>query len=159
MHGYEMMKALEEKSGGFYMPSPGSIYPTLQMLEDRGLVSVQEVEGKKVYTITDAGRAMLAERQKSEEEFGGPPWAFRRERGGHRAAPEMQALKSEAGELVRLFAIAGRVSIQDPQQLARLRTIIEHTRKDLTDLIYGSQQGQATSTATDQESGPTVENV
>src|SRR5207237_10477792 len=46
MHGYEMMKALEERSGGFYVPSPGSIYPTLQMLEDRGLVSANEVEGK-----------------------------------------------------------------------------------------------------------------
>src|SRR6266852_3133281 len=52
MHGYEMMKALEEKSGGFYRPSPGSVYPTLQMLEDGGLVTSNEVEGKKVYSIT-----------------------------------------------------------------------------------------------------------
>ena len=53
MYGYEMIKALEEKSGGFYSPSPGSIYPTLQMLEERGLVTAGEAEGKKVYTITD----------------------------------------------------------------------------------------------------------
>ena len=58
MHGYEMMKALEEKSGGFYSPSAGSIYPTLQMLEDRGFVTSNDVEGKKVYTITDEGRAL-----------------------------------------------------------------------------------------------------
>ena len=57
MHGYEMMKALEERSGGFYAPSAGTIYPTLQLLEDRELVTVQEVEGKKIYKITDAGRA------------------------------------------------------------------------------------------------------
>src|SRR6266699_6503692 len=75
MHGYEMMKALEEKSGGFYAPSPGSIYPTLQMLEDRGLVSVREAEGKKVYSITDTGRAFLAERQKDDDEFPGAWWA------------------------------------------------------------------------------------
>ncbi len=70
MHGYEMIKALEEKSGGFYSPSPGSIYPTLQMLEDRGFVTVQDVEGKKVYSITDAGKALLAEHDQSREEFG-----------------------------------------------------------------------------------------
>src|SRR5579859_3286729 len=52
MYGYEMMKALEEKSGGFYSPSPGSIYPTLQMLEDRGFVSSKDTEGKKVYSVT-----------------------------------------------------------------------------------------------------------
>src|SRR5438034_995425 len=77
MHGYEMMKALEEKSGGFYAPSPGSIYPTLQMLEDRGFVTSNNVEGKKIYTITDSGRTMLAERQKNDEEFTGPPWMRR----------------------------------------------------------------------------------
>jgi len=72
-----MMKALEEKSSGFYAPSPGSIYPTLQMLEDRGLVSVREVEGKKVYSITDSGRAFLAEQQKEKETFSGPPGRVR----------------------------------------------------------------------------------
>ncbi len=71
MHGYEMMKSLEEKSGGFYTPSPGSIYPTLQMLEDRGFVTVQEADGKKIYSITDAGRALLTERQQGEREFAG----------------------------------------------------------------------------------------
>src|SRR5438045_8953860 len=71
MHGYEMMKALEERSGGFYVPSAGSIYPTLQMLEDRGLVTVVEADGKKVYTITDTGRALLTDRKKEEEQFTG----------------------------------------------------------------------------------------
>ncbi|HYT41665.1 MAG TPA: PadR family transcriptional regulator, partial [Methylomirabilota bacterium] len=52
MHGYEMMKALEERSGGFYVASAGSIYPTLQMLEDRGLITSNQAEGKKVYSIT-----------------------------------------------------------------------------------------------------------
>src|SRR6266487_2331838 len=103
MHGYEMMKALEEKSGGFYAPSPGSIYPTLQMLEDRGLVSVQEVEGKKVYSITDSGRAFLAEQQKEKETFFGPPWARGHRHGGHSPRLEMQALRSEVAETARLF--------------------------------------------------------
>lgn len=138
MHGYEMIKALEEKSSGFYTPSPGSIYPTLQMLEDRGFVTVQEIEGKKVYSITDAGRSMLAERPKEEEGFAGPPWMRWHGQGGHRPRAEMQALRSEAAEVARLFAIAGKMSFQDPEQLARLRSIIERTRKELTDMIYGS---------------------
>src|SRR5712691_7705319 len=155
MHGYEMMKALEEKSGGFYTPSPGSIYPTLQMLEDRGLVTANEVEGKKVYSITDAGRTLLAEQQRGEGDFGGPPWRRGFGFGGHRASPEMQALRSEAMELARLFAIAGRASFSDPEQLARLRATIERTRKELTDMIYSGsaqqgQEGQASSTNVDQ---------
>jgi DNA-binding PadR family transcriptional regulator len=163
MHGYEMMKALEEKSGGFYSPSPGSIYPTLQMLEDRGFVTVQDVEGKKVYSITDTGRALLAERQKSSEEFAGPPWMRHRGPGRPRFAPEMQALKGEVVEVVRLLTIAGRMSFQDPQQLTRLRSVIERTRKDLSDMIYtpGGQEGRASSSPAEekQSDGPTVGNV
>src|SRR5437588_6670684 len=166
MYGYEMMKALEEKSGGFYTPSPGSIYPTLQMLEDRGFVTSRDVEGKKVYSITDAGRALLSERQKNEEEFAGPPWMRHRGFGRqHRFSPEVQALKSEAMEVVRLLTIAGRMSFQDPGHLAQLRSIIERARKDLTEMIYaaGSQQKQAPSASstsgTDSTEGPSVEQV
>jgi DNA-binding PadR family transcriptional regulator len=61
MHGYEVMKALEERTRGCYSPSPGTVYPTLQWLEDEGLVTGRDVEGKKVYEITDAGRAFLDE--------------------------------------------------------------------------------------------------
>jgi len=63
-HGYEIIKALEEKFGGAYAPSPGAVYPTLQLLEDLGYTRiVPGDEGKKVYEITDAGRAHLAENQ------------------------------------------------------------------------------------------------
>jgi DNA-binding PadR family transcriptional regulator len=150
MHGYEMIKALEEKSGGFYTPSAGTIYPTLQLLEDRGLVTVSVAEGKKVYSITDEGRAFLAEQQKNTEEFAGPPWA-RGFRGYHdfRGNPEVQALKEEAAEVARLFAIAARSSFNQPEQLARLRTIIESTRKDLTELIYGTEASETGQTPED----------
>jgi DNA-binding PadR family transcriptional regulator len=59
-HGYEVMKDLAERFEG-YSPSPGTVYPTLQWLEDEGLVAARDVEGKKVYEITDAGRAFLDE--------------------------------------------------------------------------------------------------
>src|SRR5688572_18606319 len=58
-HGYEIMKDLEEQLHGCYSPSPGTVYPTLQWLEDESLVVSREVGGKKVYDITDAGRAFL----------------------------------------------------------------------------------------------------
>ena len=162
MHGYEMMKALEEKSGGFYTPSAGTIYPTLQMLEDRNLVTAQEADGKKVYSITDAGRAFLEEQQKESSEFAGPPWA----RGfgprgpkGFRNVPEMQALATEAREVARLFAIAARSSFNNPEQITHLHTIIESTRKDLSDLIYGTNAGTdtGTNTAPDSNETPGVE--
>ncbi|HXQ29856.1 MAG TPA: PadR family transcriptional regulator [Gemmatimonadales bacterium] len=58
-HGYEVMKELEERMRGYYTPSPGTVYPTLQWLEDEGLVTVRDFEGKKVYEITPAGLQFL----------------------------------------------------------------------------------------------------
>ena len=59
-YGYEVIKALEEKSHGFYAPSPGVVYPTLQMLEEMGYASSAERDGKRVYTITEEGSKFLA---------------------------------------------------------------------------------------------------
>jgi DNA-binding PadR family transcriptional regulator len=60
-HGYEVMKELEDQMRGCYSPSPGTVYPTLQWLEDEGLVTSKDVAGKKVYEITDAGQKFLDE--------------------------------------------------------------------------------------------------
>lgn len=60
-HGYEIMKDLAEQMHGCYSPSPGTVYPTLQWLEDEGLVSSRDVDGKKVYEISDAGKQFLEE--------------------------------------------------------------------------------------------------
>jgi DNA-binding PadR family transcriptional regulator len=60
-HGYDIIKALEEKSSGIYTPSPGVVYPTLTYLEEVGYVSASSEGNKKVYAITDSGRAHLAE--------------------------------------------------------------------------------------------------
>jgi DNA-binding PadR family transcriptional regulator len=73
MHGYDLIKELEQRSGGMWRPSPGSIYPTLQLLEDEGLLRGEEQDGKRVYSITDAGRAELDERSKRS---GDAPWDF-----------------------------------------------------------------------------------
>jgi DNA-binding PadR family transcriptional regulator len=60
-HGYEIIKALEEKTAGWYSPSPGIVYPTLTYLEEAGYVTGQAEGNKKLYTVTDEGRAYLAE--------------------------------------------------------------------------------------------------
>jgi DNA-binding PadR family transcriptional regulator len=69
MHGYEVMKALGEETSGCYKPSPGTVYPTLQWLEDEGLVKASEVDGKKVYAITDAGLAFLEENKDTVDDI------------------------------------------------------------------------------------------
>jgi DNA-binding PadR family transcriptional regulator len=56
-HGYELMRRLEEQAGGQWRPSPGSVYPLLQLLEDEGLVRGRDEDGRKVYELTDEGRA------------------------------------------------------------------------------------------------------
>lgn len=66
-HGYELMKALEERSGGFYAPSPGMVYPALTLLEELGYASVTAEGAKKLYTLTDAGEAHLGENREAAD--------------------------------------------------------------------------------------------
>jgi DNA-binding PadR family transcriptional regulator len=61
MHGYEVIQELEAQSNGRWRPSAGSVYPTLQQLADEGLVTSEEVDGRRTYTLTDAGRKAAAE--------------------------------------------------------------------------------------------------
>ena len=71
MHGYQIMQRIEELSGGAWRPSPGSVYPTLQEFEDRGLVKGEEVEGKRIYSLTETG---MAEADKLRDAEGNLPW-------------------------------------------------------------------------------------
>jgi DNA-binding PadR family transcriptional regulator len=71
MHGYQIMQHIEELSGGAWRPSPGSVYPTLQEFEDRGLVKSEEADGKRVYALTDEGKAEAA---RLRDSGGNPPW-------------------------------------------------------------------------------------
>ncbi len=68
-HGYEVIKELEERFAGWYSPSPGTVYPTLQLLEDQGYVRAEEQEGKRVYHITAEGEAFLDEHRDTVEEI------------------------------------------------------------------------------------------
>lgn len=115
-HGYDVIRELEERSGGVWSPSPGSVYPTLQMLEDEGLVTSEEQDGKKVYSLTEAGRSELGERRKRAG--GADPWDL----GG---VPEGFARLRDAG-----FQLAGAA-----MQVARAgdETQVEKATEILTD--------------------------
>lgn len=120
-HGYDVIQALEEKSNGAWRPSPGSVYPTLQLLEDQGLATSAERDGKRVYELTEEGRSEAAERI---EEAGGPPWAGGDGSGGLRAA--VMAL----GAAARQVGAAG-----SPTQVERAVAIITDARKQLYRLL------------------------
>jgi DNA-binding PadR family transcriptional regulator len=72
MHGYQIMQRLEEKSGGAWRPSPGSVYPTLQLLEDQGIIKGEEAEGRRVFALTEAGtkEAAAIKERLGESPFG-----------------------------------------------------------------------------------------
>jgi len=69
-NGYQLMQEIEQRSGGAWSPSAGSVYPALQLLEDEGLIRSEEVEGRKLLHLTDAGRALVEERGKDQP----APW-------------------------------------------------------------------------------------
>src|SRR3954463_12831378 len=120
-HGYDVMQNLEDKSGGTWRPSPGSVYPTLQLLEDEGLVSSRERDGKRVFEITDAGRAEAAERI---EQAGGTPWELAGK--GQRGNREVRESFAQLYQAFKQIATVGT-----PEQVDRGLAIVNDARKQL----------------------------
>jgi DNA-binding PadR family transcriptional regulator len=124
MHGYQIMQRLEERSGGAWRPSPGSVYPTLQLLEDQGLVKGAESEGRRVFSLTESGDAEVAE---LKERIGDTPW-------GEGAATDPRfALRQAAASLagaVKQVAVSG--TADDAQQAL---VILREARKQIYALL------------------------
>ena len=140
-HGYEVIRALEERSRGLYSPSPGSVYPTLQLLEDLGYVAATQRDGKKVYTITEEGRKFLEEHRQSVEDIWG------RVGGGWdpEIMAEMHEIRHELRDLARLFGrklSAGRV---DRGKLRRVREVIVGAARDIENILE-EREGPSTGT-------------
>jgi len=125
-HGYDVIQTLEEKSGGIWKPSPGSVYPTLQLLEDEGLVRSSERDGKRVYEITDAGRA---EAERRIEAAGGTPWELAAQGSGGNAG---NLMRSVAGLHV---AAKQLLVVGDADQLDQATAIVTDARKKLYGLL------------------------
>lgn len=111
MHGYEIMNVLAERSGGLYRPSPGSVYPTLQLLEDQGRVTVQEQDGKKVYTITDAGREHLDRNRDAVERIFGRGFGSDESADACRGGPQ-SSVAGAVADLARYVARVGQTTLQ-----------------------------------------------
>ena len=124
-HGYEIIKAIEEKVGGAYSPSPGVIYPTLTLLEELGYVSVEAVEGgKKLYRITDAGQAALVEKKAVVDDI------FRRmaelQERFETPAPRIMRAMQNLGAALRVRMSAGPLT---PEQLDALTGAIDEAAR------------------------------
>ena len=118
MHGYELIGELEERTGGRWRPSPGSVYPTLAQLEDEGLVRSFDDDGRKRFELTDAGRTWLDEHAGDEQ----APW----ERSGTGGRGDLRRL---AGEIAGQLRQIGRYG--SAAQLERTREILTRTRTEL----------------------------
>jgi DNA-binding PadR family transcriptional regulator len=130
MHGYEVMKALEEETSWCYKPSPGTVYPTLQWLEDEGLVKADDVDGKKVYAITDTGRAFLEENKGTVDDI------FDRvsETINRFVGEPIPEINRAVGRLVAQAYRAAWKHGQDEPTRRRISEILEQAAKDLEGL-------------------------
>lgn len=134
-HGYDVIRALEERFHGFYTPSAGSIYPTLQLLEDMGYVTSSEADGKKVYTITDAGRKFLEEREETVsrikdhvKDWWGP--------GGWHDPRYREEFKDTMEEVKRLSRLMGRrMHRLEADQISRVHEVVKRACREIEEIV------------------------
>lgn len=129
-HGYEIIKALEERSGGRYAPSPGMVYPTLQFLEEAGMVCSEASGDRKVFSLTEAGRADLITHREEVEAF----WSlFVRPTLSAESQTELGFLREEMQFLQRTLwsGLRDLPSGDNPDAIRRIRQTVEKCRNDV----------------------------
>ena len=165
-HGYELIKALEERSAGFYRPSPGMVYPILQLLEDEGNLTSATVDNKRVYTITDAGREVLKARQTAQQaeeaeqeqhrhgyHVHGAHWdrSERGEPGGRGFGtrgfggfggfdadmPQLQALRQSGMAMLESVMQTARHS--SPEQIKALQSLLDRTTQEARAILANKE--------------------
>ncbi len=127
MHGYEIIRTLEDGSGGTYSPSPGSVYPTLQMLEDRGLVVSEAADGKKVYRITDEGRAFLKKHNTRADDILDKFVNL----GERFSGSDMKSLTRSFMRLAQISFERAMSQTADPEAMARLKEILDQATREM----------------------------
>ena len=135
-NGYQIMQEVQERSGGMWSPSPGSVYPALSQLEDEGLIRPEEHDGQKAFALTDAGRKLVQERDAERP----APW-------------EQQDVGGEAHELAGLMREVAGAFVQvlktgSPGQMTKAQGVLADTRRALYRIladgdIGGSGGGEA----------------
>jgi len=130
-NGYQIMQELEERSEGLWRPSPGSVYPALQQLEDEGLIRSDETEGRRLYHLTDAGRTYVAERPDDQP----APWET-----------FTDTLSDQHGETAALMRDVGMAFVQVLQagseaQVAEAGRVLTETRRSLYRILADGEPG------------------
>ncbi len=124
MHGYQIIQQIEERSGGSWKPSPGSVYPTLQLLTDEGLIDVEESSGRKTYSLTEEGRAAAEDVDR--------PWPARdgaEPSSSAHGAPWHSALPKAGAHLAQAAMQVGRTG--SPEQIDEAVEVIDEARRKL----------------------------
>jgi DNA-binding PadR family transcriptional regulator len=120
-NGYQIMQEVEQRSDGVWRPSPGSVYPALQQLEDEGLIRSDEVDGRKLFALTDDGRAHVQERGADKP----APW--------EQMSGEVSDEAHELGKLMREvgFAFLQVMRTGGTEQMGKAREVLTAARRDL----------------------------
>lgn len=133
MHGYQIIREIEERSGGSWKPSAGSVYPTLQLLADEGLIVASEDNGRKTYSLTEAGREVAT------EEADSAPWGADASAGSGTggsfsgAEQGFGALPKAGVEFAQAAAQVHRSG--SPEQIQQAITVIDEARKRLYTIL------------------------
>jgi DNA-binding PadR family transcriptional regulator len=133
-HGYEIMRALEDSFHGFYTPSAGSVYPTLQMLEDMGYVRSSERDGKKVYTITPEGEQFLKEHQETIDKIKDQMRDWQRPRDFEGFRETVHDLRAIGG------LVARRARDLTMEDWGRIKEVVGRTRHDIEEILGTDQE-------------------
>jgi DNA-binding PadR family transcriptional regulator len=130
LNGYQIMQEIEKRSDGVWRPSPGSVYPALAQLEDEGMVRTQEIDDRRTYVLTDAGRAHVDERRGELE----APW----EQMTGSVDDDVGALFREMRRLGMAAAQIGHLGTAD--HIARARKLLAEARRALYAML-AEQEG------------------
>ena len=136
MHGYQLMQAIGDRSGGRWTPSPGAIYPALNLLEDEGLVTVTAESGRKVATLTQTGRTLVAD---NRDTWADPFTGFAGSRGG----PDLRSLLEQLHGATRQVGRAG-----SSEQVAAAAEILSQARRQMYLLLADGPEASSDSAPT-----------
>jgi len=128
-YGYEVIRILEERSHGLYTPSPGAVYPTFQLLEEMGYITATQMDGKKVYTITDEGSDFLKERG----QFSDSIKRQMRDCWNPENTMEIRETMAEIGRLGRL--VGQRFRGLDAEKMRSIREVISRAYRDIETIL------------------------
>ena len=122
MHGYELITELEDRSEGRWRPSPGAMYPALKKMVMHELITAEEVDGKRQFSLTDAGRERLAEIQAQRDDEPGEPWE-------HTGTGGRGALRGSIAELIGQARQIGRFGTAE--QIDEARGVFDDAKRKL----------------------------